>query len=116
MHQSYTEIESEFFLFKFHVIGPNCILVLGANTDKLTLCFSIICGLTQLTGKAHIARACLEAVCFQTAEVSREEYMNMQNKLNASDTSIIGHSSFYSLPYQWVAFIRPFSNNCSRNC
>lgn len=29
----------------------------------------IICGLTQLTTKAHISRACLEAVCFQTAEL-----------------------------------------------
>ena len=51
-----------------------------ANTDKLTLCFSIICGLTQLTSKAHIARACLEAVCFQTAEVSQAEYMNIHAK------------------------------------
>lgn len=34
------------------------------------LCFcSIICGLTQYTKKAHIARAALEAVCFQTREV-----------------------------------------------
>jgi glycerol kinase len=31
--------------------------------------FSIICGLTQFTTKEHIARAALEAVCFQTREV-----------------------------------------------
>ncbi|XP_014667701.1 PREDICTED: glycerol kinase-like isoform X2 [Priapulus caudatus] len=29
----------------------------------------IICGLTQFTTKAHIARAALEAVCFQTKEI-----------------------------------------------
>ncbi|XP_077986009.1 glycerol kinase-like isoform X1 [Glandiceps talaboti] len=29
----------------------------------------IICGLTQFTSKAHIARAALEAVCFQTREI-----------------------------------------------
>ncbi|CAD5124186.1 DgyrCDS12484 [Dimorphilus gyrociliatus] len=29
----------------------------------------IICGLTQYTTKAHIARACLESVCFQTREL-----------------------------------------------
>ena len=36
----------------------------------LSLCiFSIICGLSQFTTKEHIARAALEAVCFQTREV-----------------------------------------------
>ena len=32
----------------------------------------IICGLTQYTSKAHIARATLEAVCFQNREVCPE--------------------------------------------
>ena len=32
--------------------------------------FRIICGLSQFTTKHHIARAALEAVCFQTREVS----------------------------------------------
>ena len=44
---------------------------------KLTRCmnlvkfflFRILCGLSQFTKKGHIARACLEAVCFQTREV-----------------------------------------------
>ena len=31
--------------------------------------FRVIIGLTQFTNKAHIARATLEAVCFQTREV-----------------------------------------------
>lgn len=35
----------------------------------LLLVFSIICGLSQFSNKAHIARAVLEAVCFQTREV-----------------------------------------------
>jgi len=35
-----------------------------------SLFFRTICGLTQFTTKAHIARAALEAVCFQTREVS----------------------------------------------
>lgn len=33
--------------------------------------FRIIIGLTQFTSKAHIARATLEAVSFQTREVSQ---------------------------------------------
>ena len=32
--------------------------------------YRLICGLTHYTTKSHIARACLEAVCFQTREVS----------------------------------------------
>jgi len=31
--------------------------------------FRVIIGLTQFTNKAHIARATLEATCFQTREV-----------------------------------------------
>ena len=34
------------------------------------LLLRIICGLSQFTTKHHIARAALEAVCFQTREVS----------------------------------------------
>lgn len=37
---------------------------------RLSLCRSIICGLTQFTNKSHLAFAALEAVCFQTREVS----------------------------------------------
>lgn len=36
--------------------------------------YSIICGLTQFSTKAHIARACLEATCFQTREVRIRVY------------------------------------------
>lgn len=36
--------------------------------------FRIICGLTQFTTKAHIARATLEAVCFQNREVSSPQF------------------------------------------
>jgi len=35
----------------------------------LFILFRVIIGLTQFTNKAHIARATLEAVCFQTREV-----------------------------------------------
>ena len=39
------------------------------ETKLNMLSFRTICGLTQFTTKAHLARACLEAVCFQTREV-----------------------------------------------
>ena len=42
--------------------------------DKLTFLCRIIIGLTQFTNKAHIARATLEAVSFQTREVSSVFY------------------------------------------
>ena len=43
-----------------------------SNAFDIILVFFVgrtICGLTQFTNKAHIARACLEAVCFQNSEV-----------------------------------------------
>jgi len=57
-------------------LGHNWDLILErycsmSNVFEL-LCFFVgrtICGLTQFTNKAHIARACLEAVCFQNREV-----------------------------------------------
>lgn len=36
--------------------------------NNLFLC-STICGLTQFTRKAHIVRAALEAICFQTRDI-----------------------------------------------
>lgn len=37
---------------------------------------SIICGLTQFTNRSHLAFAALEAVCFQTREVSQTWFTN----------------------------------------
>lgn len=33
------------------------------------LIFRILCGLTQFTSRAHIIRAALEAICFQTRDI-----------------------------------------------
>lgn len=41
---------------------------------RLCPCHRIICGLTQFTNKSHVAFAALEAVCFQTREVSAAEF------------------------------------------
>lgn len=41
------------------------------NVEPLSLAYNrIICGLTQFTNRSHLAFAALEAVCFQTREVS----------------------------------------------
>lgn len=51
---------------------------------SLSLCHRIICGLTQFTNKSHLAFAALEAVCFQTREVSiREKYLCVLHELRA---------------------------------
>ena len=42
---------------------------LDIKSILITFYHSILCGLSQLTTKAHIARACLESTCFQTREV-----------------------------------------------
>ena len=49
--------------------------------------FSIICGLSQFTTKEHIARAALEAVCFQTREV-RKLYTSITIRANITHISI----------------------------
>lgn len=41
----------------------------------------ILCGLSQYTKKSHIARACLEAVCFQTRDVMEAMYQDSGMKL-----------------------------------
>lgn len=46
------------------------LLVSSSLSLNLSLCLRIICGLTQFTNKSHLAFAALEAVCFQTREVS----------------------------------------------
>ena len=48
------------------------------NFSAVNDCFAFlhcrtICGLSQATTKSHICRAALEAVCFQTREVSEHE-------------------------------------------
>ena len=50
-----------------------------ARFNTTSFSFRTICGLTQYTNKSHIARACLEAVCFQTREVSACREKNMKN-------------------------------------
>lgn len=52
--------------------GTVCYLVMFGLCIKvlLSLFCSIICGLTQFTNRNHLAFAALEAVCFQTREVS----------------------------------------------
>ncbi|CAH1795884.1 unnamed protein product [Owenia fusiformis] len=47
-----------------------------------------ICGLTQFTNKAHIARACLEAVCFQSRELL--DAMNQDSGIPISSIQVDG--------------------------
>ncbi|XP_078619813.1 glycerol kinase-like isoform X1 [Branchiostoma floridae x Branchiostoma japonicum] len=48
----------------------------------------IICGLTQFSTKAHIARAALEAVCFQTCEIL--EAMNKDSRIPLESLQVDG--------------------------
>ncbi|KAJ8034395.1 Glycerol kinase [Holothuria leucospilota] len=48
----------------------------------------IICGLTQFTNKAHIARAVLEAVCFQTREIL--DAMNQDSGIRLTKLQVDG--------------------------
>ena len=53
----------------------------------------VIIGLTQFTNKAHIARATLEAVCFQTREVSA-----IQNSGASNMRPCLGEEGDYVFP------------------
>jgi glycerol kinase len=60
-----------------------------------------ICGLTQFTNKAHLARACLEAVCFQTREVL--EAMNRDSGITISSLNVDGGMTSNNLLMQLQA-------------
>ncbi|RUS78178.1 hypothetical protein EGW08_014066 [Elysia chlorotica] len=58
----------------------------------------IICGLTQYTNKNHIARAVLEAVCFQTRELL--DAMNTDSGLELTSVKVDGGMTVNSLLMQ----------------
>ncbi|XP_059167267.1 glycerol kinase-like [Physella acuta] len=58
----------------------------------------IVCGLTQFTNKSHIARAALEAVCFQTRELL--DAMNTDSGLELSSVKVDGGMTANSLLMQ----------------
>ncbi|KAH9514969.1 Glycerol kinase 3, partial [Bulinus truncatus] len=58
----------------------------------------IICGLTQFTNKRHIARAALEAVCFQTKEILNA--MNKDSGINLTSLRVDGGMTVNSLLMQ----------------
>lgn len=58
----------------------------------------IICGLTQFTNKNHIARAVLEAVCFQTRELL--DAMNKDSGLELTSVRVDGGMTVNSLLMQ----------------
>ncbi|XP_013394557.1 glycerol kinase isoform X1 [Lingula anatina] len=60
-----------------------------------------ICGITQFTTKAHIARAALEAVCFQTRELL--EAMNQDSKIPLQSLQVDGGMTANSLLMQLQA-------------
>ncbi|CAL1547884.1 unnamed protein product [Lymnaea stagnalis] len=63
----------------------------------------IICGLTQFTNKKHIARAALEAVCFQTKELL--DAMNKDSGLDLTSVKVDGGMTGNSLLMQIQADI-----------
>ncbi|XP_055866859.1 glycerol kinase-like [Biomphalaria glabrata] len=58
----------------------------------------IICGLTQFTNKKHIARAALEAVCFQTKEILNA--MNKDSGIDLTSVKVDGGMTVNSLLMQ----------------
>ena len=62
--------------------------------------YSVICGLTQYTNKAHLARAALEAVCFQTREV----YYSNNICSSSLSVNIINRKDFHFAGNTWKYF------------
>jgi len=60
----------------------------------------IVCGLTQFSTRAHLARALLEAICLQTADVSdamRSDVLRARLQLSQSELRVDGGASSNSL-------------------
>ena len=60
-----------------------------------------ICGLTQFTNKCHLARACLEAVCFQTRELL--DSMNQDSGIPVTSLQVDGGMTANTLLMQLQA-------------
>ena len=70
-------------IIKLQLLNIYCTLMLqckinfSAVNDFAFLHCRTICGLSQATTKSHICRAALEAVCFQTREVSEHDFLSL---------------------------------------